>query len=169
MRARSSRRSWSSSRTGGHTLYGRQSDLSAVAQRANAEACPPFQAAISDRWWARREVRLCLPTLFSLHPPQRHPQSVPRLRDRPHLPIRLVAGLQRDAQILQEMPCEAFCLHIGEVQAEAHMRAAAERYPGETMTVTLRLVGESRGIELLRLRPDIGHVVAEQRGDAHHG
>ena len=33
------------------------------------------------------------------------------------------------------------------------MCAAAERHPGKTMTVALRLVGESRGIELFGLRP----------------
>jgi len=30
-------------------------------------------------------------------------RCVPRLRDRPHLPVRLVAGLQRHAEILQEV------------------------------------------------------------------
>src|SRR5439155_14112143 len=32
----------------------------AVAQRAKAEACPPFKATVADRWWARRK-RLCPP------------------------------------------------------------------------------------------------------------
>src|SRR6266702_3505588 len=65
---------------------------------------------------------------LDLHRRQRHPQSVARLRDGPHLPLRGVARLQRNAEILQEMPREAFRLHIGEVQTEAHMRAAAERH-----------------------------------------
>src|SRR6266849_8438741 len=75
------------------------------------------------------------------HRRQRHPQSVARLRDWPHLPLRGVARLQRNAEILQEMPREAFRLHVGEVQTKAHMRAAAERHPGEAMTAALRLVG----------------------------
>jgi len=33
---------------------GWQSDLSAVAQRAKAEECPPFRSEIDDEWWARR-------------------------------------------------------------------------------------------------------------------
>src|SRR5271170_5916202 len=82
-----------------------------------------------------------------------YPQSVARLRDRPHLPVRLVAGLQRDLDILQEMPRKAFGLHIGEVQAEAHMGAAAVRHPGETMAAALRRVGETRGIEGLGVGP----------------
>ena len=43
------------------------------------------------------------------------------------------------------MPREAFRLHIGEVQPEAHMRAAAERHPGEAMAGALRLIGEAHG------------------------
>src|SRR6187402_3355929 len=86
--------------------------------------------------------------LDRLHP---HPQSVARLRDRPHLPVRLVAGLQRYLDVLQEVSREAFGLHVGEVQAEAHMRAAAERHPGEAVTVALRLLGEAKRVEAVRL------------------
>ena len=45
------------------------------------------------------------------------------------------------------MPREAFRLHIGEMQPEAHVRAAAERHPGEAMPVALCLLGEAQGIE----------------------
>src|SRR3982074_3009789 len=100
---------------------------------AQTRLCPPYEVA---------------PFIGSRsHTRQRHPQSVARFWDRPHLPIRRVSGLQRDVEILQEMPREAFRLHIGEVQPEAHMRAAAERHPGEAMTAALRLVGEAHRIE----------------------
>ena len=49
------------------------------------------------------------------------------------------------------------------------MRAAAIRHPGEAVAVALRLVGEAQRIEFFRLRPDVGHVVGEQRIDADHG
>src|SRR5260370_24670883 len=100
---------------------------------------------------------------------ENHGQSVARFWDRPDLPVRRVAGLERDAEILQEMPREAFSLHIGEVQTEAHMRAAAERHPGEAMTRALRLVGKAHRIEFFGIGPDIRHVVGEQRIDADHG
>ena len=45
------------------------------------------------------------------------------------------------------MPGKAFRLHVGEVQPETHMRAAAERHPGEAMTGALRFVGEAQRIE----------------------
>ncbi len=64
------------------------------------------------------------------------------------------------------MPREALRLHVGEVQPEAHMRAAAERHPGEAMAAALRLVGEAQGIEFFGLGPDLRHVVGEQRIDA---
>src|SRR5438445_11640433 len=37
-------------------------DLSAVAQRAKAEACPPFQLTTGDAWSARRKSAFAHPT-----------------------------------------------------------------------------------------------------------
>src|SRR4051794_34296306 len=85
---------------------------------------------------------------------KRHAQSVAWLRDRPHLPIRRVARIHCDAEILQEMAGKAFCLHVGEVQPQAHMRAAAERYPGEAVPIALCLFGEAQRIEAFRLGPN---------------
>ena len=67
------------------------------------------------------------------------------------------------------MPRKAFGLHVGEMQPEAHMRAAAERHPGETVARALRRVGEAQGIERLGVGPDLRHVVGEQRIDRGHG
>ena len=64
------------------------------------------------------------------------------------------------------MPRKTFRLHVGEVQAEAHMRAAAIWHPREAMPVALRLVGEAHRIELVRFGPDLRHMVREQRVDA---
>src|SRR5436305_1096688 len=101
--------------------------------------------------------------------PAPSPPMSPRAKSPPSSPpVRLVSGLQRDFEILQEMPREAFRLHVGEVQAEAHMRAAAIRHPGEAVAIALRLVGEAKRVEFFRLRPDISHVVGEQRVDTHH-
>src|SRR5579863_9819535 len=94
---------------------------------------------------------------------QRHPQSVLRLRDRPHLPVWCGAGRQRDAEILQEMPGKTLRLHVGKMQPKAHMRAATERHPGEAMAGALRLVGKSQGIECLGVGPYFRHVMGEQR------
>src|SRR5437870_2483170 len=64
-----------------------------------------------------------------------HFQPVARFRDRPHLPVGLVAGRQRHFEVLQEMPRKGLGLHIGKVQAETHMRAAAKWHPGKAVTV----------------------------------
>src|SRR5450432_2502122 len=42
--------------------FGWQSDLSAVARRAKAEACPPLLSAFAVRWWARRKGAFAHPT-----------------------------------------------------------------------------------------------------------
>src|SRR4051812_30381727 len=97
------------------------------------------------------------------HRLQRYFQPVLRLRNGPHLPLRRVARLKRNAEVLQKMPGKTFRLHIGEMQSETHMRAAAERHPGEAVARALRLVGESQRIEGVRLRPDLRHMMGEQR------
>src|SRR5580698_1794543 len=97
---------------------------------------------------------------------QHHPQSVARLRNRPRLPVRRGAGLKLDAEVLQEMPREAFRLHIGEMQPEAHMGTAAERYPGKTMAVALGFLGEAHRIEFFRIVPDLRQAKGEHRSDA---
>src|ERR1700731_3925446 len=98
---------------------------------------------------SRKENASKQKTSFCSNPRQRHAQSILRLWDRPHLPVRRGARLQRNAKVLQEMSRKAFRLHVGEVQPEAHMRAAAERYPAETMAGAQRLVGEAHRIERL--------------------
>src|SRR4051812_3326936 len=80
-------------------------------------------------------LRFAHPTQLESHRLQHDLQPIPRFWDRPHLPVGAVARLQRYAEILQEMPRKAFRLHIGKMQSEAHMRAAAERHPGEAMPV----------------------------------
>ena len=60
-------------------------------------------------------------------------------------------------------------LHLGEVQPQAHMRAAAERHPGETVPRADLFRLEAQRIEALRLGPDVGHVMGEGRGDADRG
>src|SRR5215470_8541508 len=84
-----------------------------------------------------------------LHGLHGHAQSVARFRDRPHLPLRLIARRQRNREVLQDMPREAFRLHMGEMQPETHMRAAAERDPCEAMPVALRFLGEAQRIEVV--------------------
>src|SRR6476620_163731 len=108
-------------------------------------------------------LRFAHPTYYALNLNRlhHHAQTIPWFRDRPNLPVRLVTWLQRHFEILQEMPRKAFRLHVGEVQAEAHMRAAAIRHPRKTMAAALRLVGEAHGIEFFRLGPDVGHVMRE--------
>src|SRR4051795_4349432 len=83
-----------------------------------------------------------------------HPaEAIARFRNRPYLPVRLVARLQRHFEILQEMTRKAFRLHVGEVQAEAHMRAAAIRHPSEAVAGALGFVRETHRIELVRIGP----------------
>src|SRR5436190_21142313 len=60
---------------------------------------------------------------------------------------------------------EALCLHIGEVEAEAHMRAAAVGHPGILVTRADSLVRKAQGIKLERLRPDFRHAVREDDVD----
>jgi hypothetical protein len=67
------------------------------------------------------------------------------------------------------MPRETFRLHIGEVQSDTHMRAAAERHIGEAMARALCLFGEAQGIEGFRVGPDLRHMVGEYRIDPDHG
>src|SRR6187402_2084623 len=92
---------------------------------------------------------------------QHHAQPIARFRDWPDLPVRLVAWLQRHFEVLQEMTRKTFYLHVGEVQAEAHMRAAAIWHPREPVAVALRLIGEAHRIEFFRFGPDVRHVVRE--------
>ena len=67
------------------------------------------------------------------------------------------------------MPREAFGLHIGKMQPEAHMRAAAERHEGEAVAGTLCLVRKTHRIEPFGVGPDLRHMVSEYRIDADHG
>src|SRR5580704_3950527 len=122
-----------------------------VGKANGSRECAPDDCFVG---WAKRSVpiiltepmemdgghgakRAPLPTLRFRNRLQGHAQSVARLGDRPDLPFRRVAGLQRDFEVLQEMPREAFRLHVGKMQPEAHMGAAAERHPGEAMAVAL--------------------------------
>ena len=122
--------------------------ISAGCRSAAAPTASTWSASTRRRWLDRPDP--LTPAGFSV---TRNPSR--RLRDRPHLPVRRVARLQRDLEILQEMPREAFRLHVGEVQPEAHMRAAAERHPGEAMAVALRLFGEAHRIERIGIGPDV--------------
>ncbi|MBA7667324.1 hypothetical protein ES703_75411 [subsurface metagenome] len=67
------------------------------------------------------------------------------------------------------MPGKGLRLHVGEVQAEAHVRAAAERHPGEAVAVARCFIGKAHRIELVRIRPDFRHVVGVERVDADRG
>src|SRR5665213_3243701 len=116
--------------------------LASAAAMQRFTSVPPFASAISAGFrFAAAPTASTWSGSCQLRRLEHHSQSVARLRDRPHLPVRGGARLQRDAEVLQEMPGEAFRLHIGEVQPDAHMRAAAERHPGKAMAAALRLVG----------------------------
>ena len=54
---------------------------------------------------------------------------------------------------------EAFRLHVGEMQPEAHVRPAAVRHEGELVAAAGGFLGEAQRIEFLRLRPNLRHVV----------
>jgi len=63
----------------------------------------------------------------------------PPAQDRPICQIRLCRAPAKRLRFLQEIAERSTLLHIGEVQAEAHMRAAAERHPGKAyLTVAMR-------------------------------
>src|SRR5581483_897340 len=92
-----------------------------------------FQLQDVDAWHKAGHDEFILSDRFDYYP-----HSVARLRDRPHLPVRPVVGRLRHLEALQSVPCETFRLYVGEMQAEAHMRAARARHPGEAMAVALR-------------------------------
>ena len=57
-------------------------------------------------------------------------------------------------------------LHIGEVQTQAHMRAATEGHPGETVARLYVLGSKSHRIEPLGFRPIFRHMVRIAGADA---
>src|SRR5690242_18049073 len=105
---------------------------------------------------------------FASHRHECHTQSIARFWNRPHLPLRLVAGFYRDTQVLQKMPHEAFRLHVSEVQPKTHMCATSERYPSEPVTAALRFVGKAHRVEAVGIGPYLRHVMGEHRIDADH-
>src|SRR6185369_899334 len=124
----------------------RHSARSTAKRRARSQSAPRSRGAQQKTSRQRR---------------QRHAQSVSRLRYRPHLPLRRGARGERHGQILEEVPRETLGLHIGEMQPKAHMRAAAERHPGEAMAAALRLIGETQGIEPVGFGPYLAHVMGK--------
>ena len=67
------------------------------------------------------------------------------------------------------MPREAFGLHVGEIEPQAHVRAAAEGNEGELVPVAPNLRAKAHRVVALRFGPKLRHVVSKQRIDAYAG
>src|SRR6202007_2803345 len=68
-----------------------------------------------------------------------------------------------------EVPSEAFRLHVGKVQSQAHMRTASKRNEGELVTLAGGRGGKAHRVVALGLRPQLRHVMGEQRIDIDAG
>src|SRR6266498_2155169 len=102
---------------------------------------------------------------LSAHALNPYRQPVAGLRDRPHLPARYVVVSKAHFCRRQQVMEEALGLHIGEMQAKTHMRAAAKGHPGILVTRADSLVRKAQWIKLERLRPDFRHAVREDGVD----
>src|SRR5712691_11086001 len=78
---------------------------------------------------------------------QRYLQSVARFWDRPHLPVRAIAGLDRYGDLAEEMPGKALGLHVREVETDAHVRAATEWNEGKPVPFSGRFIGKAHRVE----------------------
>src|SRR6266536_180251 len=102
---------------------------------------------------------------LSAHALNPYRQPVAGLRDRPHLPARYVVVSKAHFCRRQQVMEEALGLHIGEMQAKTHMRAAAKGHPGILVTRADSLVRKAQWIKLERLWPDFRHAVREDGVD----
>src|SRR5262245_65272587 len=93
-------------------------------------------------------------------------QAVARPRDRPHLPARYVVAGKVHPCGRKQVIEEALRLHIGEMETQTHVRAAAKRHPRISVTRADSLVCKAQRIESERFRPYVGHAVREERVDA---
>src|SRR5690606_40885143 len=91
---------------------------------------------------------------------------------------RQAAGVEWHFVALRHPPAEAqqhlmqygFNLHLGEMQADALVRAASERYPGiGVYPVFAPGIAEALRVEPFRIRPVLLHGMGEKRCDIDEG
>src|SRR6516165_11191271 len=92
-------------------------------------------------------------------------EAVARIGDGPHFPSGMIVGCDCDSISIQEMPSETLGLHVGEIQSQAHMRAAAEWHESEFVSGARGVRIETQRIVTLRVGPNLRHVMGVERVD----
>src|SRR5262245_36615382 len=77
-------------------------------------------------------------------------QPVAGFGDRPYLPARNVVLREVHSCRRQQVMEEALRLHIGEMQAQTHVRASAKGHPGILVTRADGRIGKAQRVELER-------------------
>src|SRR5262245_45112661 len=109
----------------------------------------------------RRAIEHARPQI--LYRTERHQKPVARERHWPHAPAGPIVGRDRHSEFVEEMPREAFDLHVGEVESQAHVRATAEGNESELVPVARSLTVKARRVIALRVAPKLRHVVSKER------